>query len=140
MPLRADTMDLNMHMNLKNLRLAAAFATASLMAVTVSAHGDKAKDMQKHDMSSMQGHDMKGHSAGSMAMHQVMADGMKMPMKMSGNVDKDFATMMTMHHQQAIKMADVQLKNGTSPELKAMARKIKTMQQAEIKQLAPYTK
>ncbi len=134
-----------MHTNLKNLRLAAAFATASLMALTVSANDDKAKGMQGHDMSSMQGHDMKGqnmkgHSAGSMEMHQVMADGMKMPMKMSGNVDKDFATMMTMHHQQAIKMADVQLKNGSNAELKAMARKIKTVQQAEIKQLAPYTK
>ena len=100
----------------------------------------QSKEMAGHDMSKMQGQDMKGHSAGSMELHKIMSSGMKMPMNMSGDVDKDFATMMTMHHQQAIKMADVLIKHGGSAELKAMARKMNAAQEGEIKQMAPYTK
>lgn len=129
-------------MKLKKPLLAVAFVASTLLAVNASAHEDKAKpqDMPGHDMSNMQGQDMKGHSAGSMELHKIMTAGMKMPMKMSGNVDKDFATMMSMHHQQAIKMSDVLIKHGRSAELKALARKMKVAQQTEIKQMAPYTK
>ena len=81
------------------------------------------------------------HSAGSMEMHRIMMQGQKMPMPaMSGNVDKDFAAMMTMHHQQAVKMSDVLLQHGKNAELKALARKMKAAQQQEIKQMAPHTK
>lgn len=83
---------------------------------------------------------MAGHSAGSMEMHRIMMEGQKMPMPMSGNVDQDFATMMTMHHQQAIKMIDVFVQHGSSAELKALASEMKAAQQAEIKQMATYTK
>jgi uncharacterized protein (DUF305 family) len=83
---------------------------------------------------------MSGHSAGSMELHHIMMQGVKMPMPMSGNVDKDFATMMSMHHQQAIKMIDVLLQHGHSADLKALASKMKAAQQEEIKQMAPYTK
>jgi uncharacterized protein (DUF305 family) len=83
---------------------------------------------------------MAGHGKGSMELHEVMTQGQKMPMPMSGNVDKDFATMMTMHHQQAIKMIDVLLQHGSSAELKALATKMKAAQQEEIKKMAPYTK
>lgn len=79
-----------------------------------------------------------GQSPGSMELHAVMAKGHKMPMHMSGNVDKDFAMMMTMHHQQAIAMVDVLAKRGQSPELKAMALKMKATQAEEIKQLARF--
>ena len=129
-------------MKLKESLLAITLATTALLAVNASAHDPKvpAQDMKGHDMAKMQGHDMKGHSAGSMELHKIMTSGMKMPMPMSGNVDKDFAAMMTMHHQQAVKMADVLIKHGRSAELKAMARKMKAAQQAEIKQMAPYTK
>ncbi len=124
-------------MNIRYSMLALAFATTSLLTLGAAAHDDKNKS---HDMSSMPAGAMKGHSQGSMQLHQIMADGMKMPMTMSGNVDKDFATMMTMHHQQAIKMVDVLLKHGTHADLKAIARKMKAAQQAEIKQLAPHTR
>lgn len=136
-----------------NPLLAIALATAVLLAANAGAHEPKAQDvkghdmssmqaqdMQGHDMSKMQGQDMKGHSAGSMELHKAMMSGMKMPMKMSGNVDKDFASMMSMHHQQAIRMVDVYVKHGRNAELKALARKMKVAQQAEIKQLAPHTK
>lgn len=129
-------------MKLKNSLLTVVLATSALLAVTASAHEPKApgQDMKGHDMSNMQGQDMKGQSTGSMDLHKIMTSGMKMPMKMSGDVDKDFATMMTMHHQQAVKMADVLIQHGRSAELKALARRMKTAQQAEIKQMAPYTK
>lgn len=84
-------------------------------------------------------HAMPGHSAASMELHRIMTEGMKAPMPMSGDVDKDFATMMTMHHQMAIEMADVLLASGSNAELKAMAAKMKTAQQDEIKQLQPFT-
>lgn len=83
---------------------------------------------------------MASHSPGSMELHRVMSEGQKMPMPMTGNVDKDFAAMMTMHHQQAIKMVDVLLQHGSNAELKAMATKMKIQQQEEITKLAPYTK
>lgn len=81
---------------------------------------------------------MSGHSEGSMQLHSIMTQGQKMAM--SGDVDKDFATMMTMHHEQAVKMVDVLIQHGRNADLKALARKMKTTQQDEIKQMAPYTK
>lgn len=81
---------------------------------------------------------MAGHSGGSMQLHRTMAQGHNMRMPMSGNVDKDFAMMMTMHHQQAIEMADVLIERGQSAELKALARKMKSAQQDEIKQMAKF--
>jgi len=129
-------------MKLKNSLLAIALATSALLTVSASAHEPKpqTEEMKGHDMSKMQGHDMKGQSAGSMELHKSMMAGMKMPMKMTGNVDKDFASMMIMHHQQAVKMADIEINHGKSAALKAMARKMKAAQQAEITQLTPFTK
>ncbi len=131
-------------MSLNTPLLIATLATA-VMTFNVAAHEEKPKmqDMKGHDMSNMQGHDMqdmKGHSAASMELHKIMMSGMKMPMKVTGNVDKDFASMMIMHHQQAVKMADVEIKHGKSAALKAMARRMKAAQQAEIKQLSAFAK
>lgn len=71
-------------------------------------------------------HDMKG----SMMMDM---DAMQ-KMQMSGDTDKDFATMMKMHHQQALKMAQMQLDMGKSPEMKSMAKQIIAAQKKEIAQ------
>lgn len=49
--------------------------------------------------------------------------------------DKDFATMMKMHHQKALEMARKELANGKSPEMKAMAQKIIDGQTKEIAEL-----
>jgi uncharacterized protein (DUF305 family) len=77
----------------------------------------------------------------SMQLHRVMmGPSMKVKMSMSGDVDKDFALMMTMHHQQAIDMADVLIKHGRNAELKTMARKMKSAQQTEFRQMARFTK
>lgn len=80
---------------------------------------------------------MQHGAAGSNAMkHSMMAgiDSMQ-TMPMSGETDKDFAMMMRVHHQQALDMAQVELDQGKSPAMKAMARKIISAQKKEIAQL-----
>lgn len=70
-------------------------------------------------------------------LHAAMMKGMQDPqsMKMSGDVDKDFAMMMSMHHQQAIAMSKVLKDHGRNAELKAMAQKMSAQQQKEIQDL-----
>ena len=75
-------------------------------------------------------------ASGSQAMRQSMMGGMDgmHKMKLSGDTDKDFATMMKMHHQGALNMAQFELDNGKSPEMKAMATAIIAAQKKEIAQ------
>lgn len=75
-----------------------------------------------------------GHSG---ELHAAMMKGMQdaESMKMTGDVDKDFAMMMSMHHQQALAMAKVEQEHGRNPELKAMAQKMGAQQQKEIQDL-----
>lgn len=71
---------------------------------------------------------------GSQQLHQQMLssmDGMKSKTP-TGDTDKDFAMMMKMHHQQALDMAQIELRHGKSKELKAMAEKIIAAQRKEI--------
>jgi len=63
----------------------------------------------------------------------AMMDKMK-SMQMTGDVDKDFATMMTSHHQDGISMAKMELKNGMSAKLKQMVQKSIDDQQKDIKE------
>jgi uncharacterized protein (DUF305 family) len=53
-------------------------------------------------------------------------------MSMSGDTDKDFAIMMSTHHQSAVDMAKLELKNGMSSKLKQMAQKTVSDQTKEI--------
>lgn len=55
-------------------------------------------------------------------------------MHLSGDMDKDFATMMKMHHAQAVHMAQMELDHGKSPAMKAMATEIIAGQKKEIEQ------
>lgn len=94
-----------------------------------------------HDTKPATGHSMdKMHAkdTGSMELHHIMSPAKPMAMPMTGNVEKDFASMMIMHHQQAIDMADVLLKSGTDPKLKAMAAKMKADQTKEIAELKKF--
>lgn len=71
-------------------------------------------------------HDMKA------SMMMGMDSMQRMPM--SGDIDKDFAMMMKVHHQQALNMAEMELAHGKSAEMKAMARQIIVAQKKEIAQ------
>lgn len=72
----------------------------------------------------------------SMDMRKSM-DGMQEKMKsmqMSGNTEYDFATMMRMHHQGALDMAQAELDNGKDPAMRNAAKKIIVSQKKEIAQ------
>ena len=73
----------------------------------------------------------------SSPLHQAMSKSMKEmhSMKMTGDVDRDFAMMMKHHHQSGIDMARVQLREGKDPELKKQAQKIVDAQTKEIAEL-----
>ena len=58
-----------------------------------------------------------------------------MTMHLSGNPDRDFMTMMIPHHQAAIDMANVELREGKDPRVIALARNIIKAQEAEIRQM-----
>lgn len=51
---------------------------------------------------------------------------------MSGDADRDFVTMMIPHHQGAIDMAEIVLKYGKDPQVKALAEAIVKAQDKEI--------
>ncbi len=50
----------------------------------------------------------------------------------TGDPDRDFATMMIGHHKGAITMARTQLASGKSPEMRALAEQVIVDQQREI--------
>ena len=113
---------------------------AALVAILATGAAAFAHEPKPEPMKPMAGHGMASNNAASMQMQKIMMPGKKMPMHLSGNVDKDFASMMIIHHQQAIDIAEIMLKNGSNAELKAMAAKMKTDQQAEIVKMTPYAK
>jgi uncharacterized protein (DUF305 family) len=80
-----------------------------------------------------------GHASPRGPSHELHASMQKghekmMQMKMTGDVDHDFAQMMMMHHQSGVEMADIELAKGGDEAMKAMARKIKESQEREIKE------
>lgn len=102
-------------------------ASAAVQAQTAPAMAPSASmPMGQMNAGAAGSHDMKA----SMMMGM---DGMQ-KMTMSGDTDKDFATMMKMHHQQALKMAEMELVNGKSAEMKAMVKQISVAQKKEITQ------
>ena len=75
-------------------------------------------------------------SDGSAQLKSSMMKGMKEmdSMNLMGDVDRDFAMMMKMHHQQALDMAKIEIEQGKSAEMKGMAKKIMEAQKKEIAQ------
>jgi hypothetical protein len=56
----------------------------------------------------------------------------RMAIKSSGDVDRDFANMMIPHHQGAIDMAETELRHGHNEQLRRIAQEIIVDQQQEI--------
>jgi hypothetical protein len=63
------------------------------------------------------------------AMTKMMAD---MVIKPTGDVDRDFVSMMTPHHQGAIDMAQAVLRNGRNEQIRRLAQEVIVTQQQEI--------
>lgn len=72
------------------------------------------------------GGDMRGSMMGMMKKMDSM--------KMTGDMDRDFATMMKIHHQGAIDMAQMELQSGKDAKMRVMAKRIIEAQQKEIKE------
>lgn len=73
-------------------------------------------------------------SAGDMMQAMMKGTDRMQKMSMSGDTDKDFAMMMKLHHQQALDMAQMELEQGKSSEMKKMAKSIISAQKKEIAQ------
>jgi Domain of unknown function (DUF305) len=63
------------------------------------------------------------------AMNKMMVD---MRIRPTGDVDTDFASMMTPHHRGAIEMAQAELRYGHNEQLRRLAQEIIVTQQQEI--------
>jgi uncharacterized protein (DUF305 family) len=91
------------------------------------------RDMDGMDHESMS-HSNNGSTSGMMAAMNTMMKNMD-AFKPEGNTDHDFAHMMMAHHQGAVEMSALELKEGKDATLRAMAEKISADQQKEIKDL-----
>jgi len=113
----------------------AALVTATALISTGSAFAQTGAGMQHDNMKSM-------GSDGSMKMHMVMQDSQKKmgDMQMSGDTDRDFATMMRAHHQAGIDMAKAEVESGKDPEMLKEAKKIIGSQQQDIQKLDAWLK
>jgi uncharacterized protein (DUF305 family) len=87
------------------------------------------KDNQQH----LQAHDSNKMMA---LMHQMMSQMDTVPI--TNDPEIDFLRMMRVHHQGAIDMADLELKEGKNDSLKRTAQKIIKEQQDEITQFSAY--
>ena len=124
-------------MNLKFVNQIKAISLVPLTALWIASAPAQAQSVPAMGPSaSMPMGQMHKGAAGSHDMKTSMMMGMDgmQKMKMSGDTDKDFAMMMKMHHQQALNMAEMELANGKSPEMKAMAKQIIVAQKKEIAQ------
>jgi uncharacterized protein (DUF305 family) len=74
------------------------------------------------------------HAQDSQPLVDAMMQGMRgmRDMKPTGDIDKDFALLMKLHHEQALLMARAELKYGKSPRLKEMAEEIIDTQKEQI--------
>lgn len=112
------------------MRLIAAFLSVSALASAFAE--DMPMSHAMHGMDASQTSDAastKAFKAANDKMHKDMA------IPYSGKADVDFVKGMIAHHQGAIDMAQVEVKYGTDPEMKALAETIIKAQQPEIDQM-----
>lgn len=111
------------------------FVTAVALTGTGGALAQSTSGMQHDNMKSM-------GSDGSMKLHTAMQDSQKKmnDMKMSGDMDRDFAMMMRAHHQAGIDMAKAEVESGKDPEMLKEAKKIISSQQQDIQKLDSWLK
>ena len=108
------------------LLLAVAFLLAACGGVGSGQQGDQSGGHGRMDHGQM-GHGSMGMGSKGMAKQMVMENG-----KYS---DRAFIDAMVPHHQGAIAMAEVALKNAEHEEIKELSRNIVSTQQSEIEEL-----
>lgn len=130
-------MKIVLHNSMRSLRLLPLAALCVVAVVAQAAEPQPAMPAASMPSGNMPHADMHPAAPATNAPKKSMMMGMDSMdhMPMSGDPDKDFATMMKMHHQRAVDMSEMELKNGKSPAMKAMATRIIAAQKKEIAQL-----
>lgn len=112
------------------LKAVCAFSLLGTLAAPLAVQAQPAKAEAP-----MAGHAMPAggmnHGGDMKAMMKGMNDKMA-GMTMTGNHDVDFAQMMRIHHQGAIDMAEMELKNGQDASMRKMAQEVIKTQKKEI--------
>ena len=118
----------------KAVRIALIAVTSALMLPAANAQPTEkpAGSAMQHPMgsSSSMSKDSMDMKAMMKSMHEKMS-----PMQMSGKPDIDFAMAMRVHHEGAIQMAEVQLREGKEPQMRILAKDIIYAQKKEIAQI-----
>lgn len=120
-----------------NHRLSTLIGLTALSLSGVSYAEDKTQPANpSHGQSAMSSHDT-AQSKGSQDLHKAMMEGMQemRSMKMSGDMDLDFTSMMIHHHEQAIAMSKAQLKSGKDADVKRKANEIIAASEKDIAEL-----
>ncbi len=103
------------------------------MAQKISSDQKKEQQELRDFLSGFKPSDMK-HGEGELKKSMSSAMDQMKSMQMSGDTDKDFATMMMQHHEHGVAMAKMEVEHGMSSKLKGMAQKSITKQNQEIKE------
>lgn len=98
------------------------FTALLAAAITSCSDDDNATNLQAHDRNEMMS-----------KMHDMMVE--MNAMTMTNDPDVDFATMMIMHHEGAIAMANLELEKGTDSQMRTLAQNVITAQTQEIQML-----
>ncbi len=121
-------------MNPKSLKSCGTLCASALLASALFSVAQAQTTPSQTPHATMPHGQMHKSMMGSDDMKKSMMTGMDGMNKMtlSGDVDKDFAMMMKIHHQQAVDMSEMELAHGKSPAMKTMARQIISAQKKEI--------
>ncbi|NVO86757.1 DUF305 domain-containing protein [Hymenobacter terrestris] len=99
--------------------LALALASVSLTVSSCNKDDSDSLEVQAHDQNAMMS-----------IMHDMMKKMDAMPK--TQDPDQDYSMMMVMHHQGAIDMSELELKDGQDPQMRDLATRIIAAQKAEI--------
>jgi len=116
---------------LATLAAGPALAQATAPAMPGMNHGTMPGMSQGAMPGMAQGMSMSANQTEMMQKMEAMNKAM-MGVPMTGNPDQDLVSMMMAHHQGAIDMARIYLRDGKDPEIRRMAQKIITDQEKEI--------
>lgn len=111
-------------------------AIASLLLAGTALILDMPSALAQHPAGQHGHRAMAGEGTGQ-ELHRSMAAGMDkmMSMQSTGDIDRDFATMMKMHHQMAIDMSTAEIEKGKSADMKKLAEGVIKDSQRDIKRI-----